>query len=684
MTRQFTAADFAARLGGYVSASNPNNARVPAPGKSPRSDSLSIIVDPDAPDGFRNNCFSDTPWAECRDYIKAAMGIESGDGRAPQPIAKIQSRAKKQTAQYIYRDKNGDPYHRITRFDYEGGGGKTFTQERWCDVDWVSGADNVDENRKALGHYPPIPYNLPAIIANPDEPIWLVEGEKNADDLIALGLIATTAKGGATSFPTDTAFSVWFDGATVYALPDNDEPGQKWLERVLQAAPHATPVRLPGLPPKGDVSDWLEFGGTVEQLKDIATGRAEPEPERFAVSPTAFTLTDPTKIPPRKWIYEWRLIRGFTSLTVSPGGIGKSSLALVDALSMVTGRALFEDSQINDPTPLSVWYWNGEDPQEETARRIAAAAIHYNIKPEEIEGRLYTDTGREQEIVFGAMNGSAIEINEELFDSMERAIIARKIDVLILDPFVSVHRLSENDNTAIDAVIKRLNKLADRTGCAVEIVHHTRKPPAGSTAPTDANDARGASAILGAVRSARSLNVMTEDIASEFEIPKEDRTGYFSIAENKANLSARSGDVKWRKLESVALGNQSGFRKTDNVGVVTHYKPKKREVEQTNDLSGIQGVILDILRHNDMTRHWGGRNIPPKGWLGKEVIERMGLIDVKPGTINHVIKNMLNDKLIVLRTAKDNRNEVACYTLPEGATITPIRPDVWDDDDSPF
>jgi hypothetical protein len=37
---------------------------------------------------------------------------------------------------------------------------------------------------------------------------------------------------------------------------------------------------------------------------------------------------------------------------------------------------------------LRVWYWNGEDPKEETERRIAAILLHFKIPPEEIEGWL--------------------------------------------------------------------------------------------------------------------------------------------------------------------------------------------------------------------------------------------------------------------------------------------------------
>ena len=43
--------------------------------------------------------------------------------------------------------------------------------------------------------------------------------------------------------------------------------------------------------------------------------------------------------------------------------------------------------------PLSVWYWNGEDPLEEIVRRVMATALHYGLKHDQI-GRLFIDVGR--------------------------------------------------------------------------------------------------------------------------------------------------------------------------------------------------------------------------------------------------------------------------------------------------
>src|SRR5690242_2443224 len=84
---------------------------------------------------------------------------------------------------------------------------------------------------------------------------------------------------------------------------------------------------------------------------------------------TPFVWRDPATIPPRAWLYGRHYIRKFVSCTIAPGALGKSSLVLAEAIAICTGRPLLG---IAPTERTNVWYWNGEDPQEETERRIAA------------------------------------------------------------------------------------------------------------------------------------------------------------------------------------------------------------------------------------------------------------------------------------------------------------------------
>ena len=104
------------------------------------------------------------------------------------------------------------------------------------------------------------------------ETVWFTEGEKDADRLAALGLVATTNAGGVKAW--DVAYVPSLAGAHVVILPDNDAPGQGYATTVAAAlVGYAASVRvleLPDLPKKGDVSDWLDAGHTAEEIVALA------------------------------------------------------------------------------------------------------------------------------------------------------------------------------------------------------------------------------------------------------------------------------------------------------------------------------------------------------------------------------------------------------------------------------
>ncbi len=128
---------------------------------------------------------------------------------------------------------------------------------------------------------PRVWYRLPSLLSGltKGRVAFVCEGEKDANALSALGLTATSLAGGAafTSSKHFAAVAVeHFRAAKVVLLPDNDEPGRAHMARIAdRLAPIAAWVRtvtLPGLADKGDVSDWLDAGGSVADLKALVAG----------------------------------------------------------------------------------------------------------------------------------------------------------------------------------------------------------------------------------------------------------------------------------------------------------------------------------------------------------------------------------------------------------------------------
>jgi DNA primase len=122
---------------------------------------------------------------------------------------------------------------------------------------------------------PKLLYRLPELIhADPSATVFVVEGEKDADALAALDLVATCNFDGGGSGKWSDSYNHFFRGRNVVILPDNDRTGRDHAEDVARSltgvAASVKVVDLPGLPPKGDVSDWLANGGTAHQLVELS------------------------------------------------------------------------------------------------------------------------------------------------------------------------------------------------------------------------------------------------------------------------------------------------------------------------------------------------------------------------------------------------------------------------------
>ena len=192
---------------------------------------------------------------------------------------------------YIYEDANGNPWSKVDRYDP-----KSFPQWHKDGIDnrgrtiWKSGMRGIER----------IPYKLPDIIRSlsRDEVIYIVEGEKDANRLATYGFIATTLPEGAKEYvagrpykpnPYISTLIPYLKDRHVVIIPDNDDTGRAHAEALAKALHGvAKSVRILDLtafssveiPPKGDVSDYFDRGGTADDLVDMAG-------ETFRWKPTA-------------------------------------------------------------------------------------------------------------------------------------------------------------------------------------------------------------------------------------------------------------------------------------------------------------------------------------------------------------------------------------------------------------
>jgi hypothetical protein len=390
--------------------------------------------------------------------------------------------------------------------------------------------------------------------------------------------------------------------------------------------------------------DFAEMAGQLEAHNaDFPRTRADR-------LPTAFVWRDPSTIPPRPWLYGRHLIRKQVSVTVAPGGVGKSSLTICEALAMASGRELLGDWTAEG---LKVWIYNLEDTRDELERRIIAAMEHHAVAPEEVNGRLYVDTGRERALSTAIQTRDGIQIKKPEMEALAQEIAAREIDVLVIDPFVSSHQVSENDNGAIDLVAKEWARLADQCNCAIELVHHTRKTN-GEEATTES--ARGATALLGAARSGRVLNKMSNELKAEAGV-QDDPATYFAITRDKANL-APVGNREWRRMASVHLTNG------DSVGVA--------EVWQWPDtFDGVTVKDLLAVQHAIDGKHPRYSDQAGDDWAGCIVADVLGMdATADRKRVKRIIETWIkNGALVKVKVRGDDRKERPCLEVGEWATV---------------
>ncbi|RKF22728.1 hypothetical protein D6851_05895 [Altericroceibacterium spongiae] len=349
----------------------------------------------------------------------------------------------------------------------------------------------------------------------------------------------------------------------------------------------------------------------------------EGEAGHVKIAPTPWQRSLP---PPRQWLYGYHLSRKVLTGTISPGGIGKSSLVMVDALAMATGRQLLHN-RVHIRGGLRVWYWCGEDTTEELDRRLEAACIHHLIFDEQIGGRLFVDSGRNQPIKIATAEGTTVTVAKPVVDELVAQMRERRIDVLIVDPFVTCHAVNENDNGAINAVIDAWRDVADKANAAIELVHHTNK--AANANDPNINDGRGASAFRDGIRAGRVLAPLNPQRGQEewgLE-PKEVVRIFQSLDGAKANMSPRGGLGTWYRMASVNLDNGTPeYPWGDEIGVVEKWSPPDAfEGVKLDDLAMVQAAIAKRAT-------LPAANPANKDWLGYLVAEALGLDIGAPGS----------------------------------------------------
>ncbi len=299
-----------------------------------------------------------------------ALAREAGvDIQRQEPLKK---KIGKIIAEYNYTDEAGKLLFQAVRYEP-----KNFRQRQPDGKGgWIWNLDGVRL----------IPYNLPEVLKA--KSVIIVEGEKDCDTLKARGLTATTNAQGAGKWRSEHNDHLM--GKRVVILPDNDDPGRKHgadVARNLHGIVESLKVvELPGLPHKGDVTDWIKQGGTKEQLLDIIrqapewthTAEVEDGPEQEEVQAPRIRVVSVAEFlsmefPPRENLLNPILPTQGLVMIHAFRGIGKTHVSLGIAVAVASGGKFLRWTA---EKPRGVLFLDGEMPAITIKERLSHAIIN--------------------------------------------------------------------------------------------------------------------------------------------------------------------------------------------------------------------------------------------------------------------------------------------------------------------
>ncbi len=457
-------------------------------------------------------------------------------------------------AQYDYRDETGRVLYQKRRYQ-PAGQSKTFRTFRPDGERWVAGIDSDQPTRRVL-------YNLPLLVTA--NIIAVCEGEKDCENVMQAApyagngevRFAATCNFDGAWKPGDRPkwlpeYDAFLAGKLVFVFRDNDASGDAWSSHVAAcAARYARQVRivaLDGLADKGDVSDWLltHSGEDLRKAMHAAPKWEEPTAQRTSIFRDAvdFAAEAPALV---DWLVEGAIPRGVNGIICGDPKASKSFHAVDLAMSLACGVPWLG---MNVPRQVRTALVSREDSPSLTQRRINRLLCGNQRYGLQLSSWMLVNTRRQ----LADFKVTSEEHLQQLIDELKQF----RVEFLVLDVFRSLHDSEENDNTEIQQVLQRLNRIQNECECAVALVHHINKV----SSENIFKGLRGASAIHGWMEWGIGISVVNPE--------EEDKAKYIRRLEFESKegtvpaiyTQIREGDSATVRIERVARPDEQRSRK---------------------------------------------------------------------------------------------------------------------------
>ncbi len=347
------------------------------------------------------------------------------------------------------------------------------------DFRWFSPAQDggwyMDKDESA----PEVLYGTERLAIDANGVVHLSESEKDKDALQARDLLAVAAGGADNWHP---AMADHLAGRDVAILTHNDEGGRAFTRRatadLVGVGAIVRDVRLPGLPEKGDVVDWLDGGGTAERLIAFVAATAPYEPDNEEAgndaTPRVFTTYGPDELkamPPLAFRIEgWIPENGLVEI-VGKSGDMKTFYTLDMAYSIATDRI-----------------WNGCDVRGGTVIYIAGegrSGMGQRITAWETARHATIDSQR-----FRLITDAPQMLTSEHVDALIATAKQWSAEVVVLDTLARTMDGDENSTKDMSTYVTACGRIQHETGATVVVVHHMG---------WSAERGRGSSALFAAI-----------------------------------------------------------------------------------------------------------------------------------------------------------------------------------------
>jgi|GEM_PF-1261288 len=337
-------------------------------------------------------------------------------------------------------------------------------------------------------------YNLSKIAgARNAEPIYIVEGEKCADALGKIDLLATTSLGGAGA-PQKTDWTILRIRRCII-WPDNDTAGKEYAKRVVELLEEAAVKRIElvdvgklKLPEKGDCVDWIEkSNGKAEvselpliDAREIITNPGnilEAAKKALILGQTALEKENPAA--PRPIMWPWLSARRIVEV-FSERGVGKTFLGCMLTVALTRKNYMDKANDIGPwrvERPTGVLFIDGEMALHELRKRILQLATPRG-KPFGVASLSVLSAEKFDSLFRGADRPlSTLNITNPQWQNAIFKILDenRRIKVLILDNISSLAPgLDENSKKDWDKIGQWLLTIR-RLGVSTIFMHHAGK-----------------------------------------------------------------------------------------------------------------------------------------------------------------------------------------------------------------